>query len=81
MLIIIFPDVPSKTTVVYHDVDVGGAQPIKQNPYRVNPQKQRYLQQEIEYMLANDIIEPSQSAWSSPCVLVPISLTRVIVFA
>ena len=69
--IALFPDVPSRTTVLCHDVDVGAAQEVKQQAYRVNPQKRNYLQKEIEYMLANDIIEPSKSAWSSPCLLVP----------
>ena len=35
----IFPDVPSKTSVATHDVDVGDASPVKQHPYRVNPHK------------------------------------------
>ena len=67
----LLPDVPSRTDVVYHDVDVGNAVPVKQHPYRVSPQKRKYLQQEVEYMLKNDLIEPSYSAWSSPCILVP----------
>ena len=67
----IFPDVPNRTTVAYHDVDVGTASPIKQHPYRLSPVKVKHLQKEIEYMLDNDIIEPSKSEWSSPCVLVP----------
>jgi len=67
----LFPDVPSRTTCMYHDVDVGSAPPRKQHPYRVNPLKLEYLHKEIEYMLENNIIEPSQSEWSSPCVLVP----------
>ena len=67
----LFPDVPSRTDVVCHDVDVGTAEPVKQHPYRVNPEKRRVLQQEVEYMLENDLIERSHSAWSSPCILVP----------
>ena len=67
----LFPDVPSRTNAVYHDVDVGEAEPVKQPPYRVNPQKRKLLQQEVEYMLKNDLIERSHSAWSSPCTLVP----------
>ena len=67
----LFPDVPSRTTCMYHDVDVGSAPPRKQHPYRVNPLKLEYLHKEIKYMLENNIIEPSQSEWSSPCVLVP----------
>ena len=35
----LFPDVPTKTTAVYHDVEIGDALPIKQHPYRVNPLK------------------------------------------
>ena len=33
--------------------------------------KQKALQDEIDYLLKNDFIEPSQSNWSSPCILVP----------
>jgi len=67
----IFPDVPSVTNASFHDVDVGEFRPIKQHPYRVNPVKRAHLDKEIDYMLQNNIIEPSNSEWSSPCILVP----------
>ena len=37
----------------------------------MNPLKQKYLQDEVKYLLENDFIEPSQSNYSSPCILVP----------
>ena len=67
----VFPDVPSKTKLIEHDVDVGDSAPIKQHPYRVSPMKKELLDKEVQYMLKNDIIEESQSDWSSPCILVP----------
>ena len=67
----LFPDVPSRTDKIYHDVDVGDATPVKQHPYRLNPVKQKYLHDEIKYLLENDFIELSKSSWSSPCILVP----------
>ena len=67
----VFPDVPSKTNLIEHDVDVGDSAPIKQHPYRVSPMKKELLDKEVQYMLKNDIIEESQSNWSSPCILVP----------
>jgi len=39
-------------------------------PYRVDPEKRAVLQQEVEYMLKNDLIERSHSALCSPCILV-----------
>ena len=67
----LFPDIPTRTNQLYHDVNVGNAQPIKQHSYRLNPEKQKYLQKEIQYLLENDLIESSKSNWSSPCILVP----------
>lgn len=67
----IFPDTPSRTNAAFHDIDVSDTPPIKQHPYRVNPLKMEYLKKEINYMLDNDIIEPSSSEWSSPCILIP----------
>ena len=67
----VFPDVPSKTNLIEHDVDVGDSAPIKQHPCRVSPMKKELLDKEVQYMLENDIIEESQSNWSSPCILVP----------
>ena len=37
----------------------------------MNPMKLQYLREEVQYLLDNDFIEPSQSDWSSPCILVP----------
>ena len=67
----LFPDVPKRTTIASHDVDVGDAQPIKQHPYRINSEKCKLVDQEIVYMLENNIIQPSTSNWSSPCITVP----------
>ena len=66
----IFPDSPPKTSWIKHDVDVGDVRPIKQHPYRVNPVKDPAMSKEVDYMLKHDIIEPSSSSWSSPCILV-----------
>ena len=41
----LFPDVPTRTNQIYHDVDVGNADPVKQHPYRLNPSKQKYVPQ------------------------------------
>ena len=67
----LFPDVPTRTDQICHDVDVGNADTVKQHPYRLNPSKQKYLKEEIQYLLENNFIEPSNSSWSSPCILVP----------
>ena len=67
----LFPDIPTRTDKIYHDVIVEDSKPIKEHPYRMNPLKQKYLQEEVKYLLENDFIEPSQSNYSSPCILVP----------
>ena len=36
----LFPDIPSKTDKIYHDVElIDGSKPVKQHPYRMNPVK------------------------------------------
>ena len=64
-----FSDVPSKTSLLQHDIDVVGAAPIKQHLYRVNPDKRQRLSGQVDYMLQHAIAEPSCSPWSSPCLL------------
>ena len=55
-------DVPYRTNILLHDVDVGNAHPIKHHPYQINPIKLEKLMQEVQYMLDKDIIEPSQNS-------------------
>ncbi|XP_066981054.1 uncharacterized protein [Macrobrachium rosenbergii] len=66
-----FKDVPGRTHLIEHDVEVEGASPIKQYPYRLNPYKSGIVEKEVEYMLQHNLIRPSYSPWSSPVVLVP----------
>ncbi|XP_068215486.1 uncharacterized protein [Palaemon carinicauda] len=73
-LIMSFPnlwqDSPGLTGLLQHDVDIGDALPVKQSPYRLNPEKRPFAENEIKYMLEHDLIQPSISPWSSPVVLV-----------
>ncbi len=50
----LFSDVPTRTHVIEHNIDVCMAQPVKQHPYRVNPVKRKLLQKEVDYLLTNN---------------------------
>ncbi|KAH8318247.1 hypothetical protein KR059_000694, partial [Drosophila kikkawai] len=59
-----------KTNLLSHEIDVGEAKPIKQRHFPVSPAVEKLLYAEIDRMLEMEVIEESQSAWSSPVVLV-----------
>ena len=60
---------------------MGDAKPIKQVPYRVNPEQRAVLSREITAMLELGLIKEDHSPWSSPVVLVkkPDGSSRVCV--
>lgn len=58
------------TSKVEHVIDTGDSAPIKQRYYPVSPKMQEVLDKELDQMLAEGIVEPSHSPWSSPVILV-----------
>ena len=64
------PEKPGITNLTEHFIDTGIHPPIKQRHYLVSPNIMEVINQEVDKMLADDIIEPSSSGWSSPIVLV-----------
>ncbi|KAL1282362.1 hypothetical protein QQF64_001165 [Cirrhinus molitorella] len=67
----LFSESPTQTHVLFHDIEIVNSSPIKQHPYRVNPQKREEMRKEVDYLLAHGLAVPSLSPWSSPCLLVP----------
>ncbi len=67
----LFCDIPSQTTGLQHDIDVGDAR----HPYRLNPKKHELRKAEAEYLCQKNFA--SQRAWCSPCLLVPKSDSSV----
>lgn len=59
-----------KTPLLKHRIDVGHTTPIKQRHHFVSPAIQSVLNAEVDSMLERGIIEESQSAWSSPVLVV-----------
>ncbi|UYV84739.1 hypothetical protein LAZ67_X003271 [Cordylochernes scorpioides] len=58
------------TSTVKHKINTGDHSPIKQRPYRVAPSERRLIQDEVNEMIENHIVKPSESPWSSPVILV-----------
>ncbi|UYV75173.1 hypothetical protein LAZ67_12002747, partial [Cordylochernes scorpioides] len=66
-----FGSTPIKpTSTVKHKINTGDQSPIKQRPYRVAPSERRLIQDEVNKMIENHIVKPSESPRSSPVILV-----------
>jgi hypothetical protein len=67
----IFQELPGRTNLIKHQIQLEtGTKPSHSLPYRLDPQKQAFVKQEIEDLLKQGIIEESSSAWSAPVVVV-----------
>lgn len=57
------------TTTVEHKILLKENAPVKQRPYPLNPDKQRFVTEKVKEMESQGFIEPSVSGWASPIVL------------
>ncbi|GFV03618.1 transposon Ty3-I Gag-Pol polyprotein [Trichonephila clavipes] len=62
------PGISAKTNVK-HRIFTGDHAPINQRAYRVSPTERRIIHEEVQKMLDEGIVQPSESPWSSPIVL------------
>jgi len=60
-----------KTNNVYHRIPIPSHhQPIQSYPYRKSAKETEIINQQVKEMLANHVVRPSSSPWSSPVVII-----------
>ena len=59
-----------QTNVGEHIIITENVPPIKKNAYRTASKESNFIKEEINEMLKQDLIQPSQSPWSFPVVVV-----------
>lgn len=59
------------TPFAEHVIKLTDDVPIAMPPYRVSPARREYLANELEKMLADDVIEECESPYAAPVVMVP----------
>ena len=59
-----------RTWVATHRIPTGDSLPVNSPPYRVSPAERETINQQVQQMLADGVIQESESAWASPVVLV-----------
>jgi len=64
------------TKVETMHIVTGDAKPVRKRAYRQSPEMQRVMEKLIDEMLAAKITQPSESAWSAPCLLIKKSGTN-----
>lgn len=62
----LFSDVPGRTHLVEHDIELEKTDPIRQTFCRVNQEKKKALDAEVAYLMKSNMAEPSRSS-----ILVP----------
>ena len=66
----IFSDKPGNTTLVEHSIELSDARPVRVKPYKFPFAKIDMVKEEIKQMLQMDVIEPSNSPYCAPLLLV-----------
>ena len=64
------PDDLEHTDMIQHKIDTGDAAPIRQPPRRMPLAQKEEADQAVQDMNSQGFIEPSESPWASPIVLV-----------
>ena len=59
-----------RTNLVTHRIYTEDVPSINSRPYSIPPSEQTFVKEEIQQMLDNKLIQPSNSPWTSPVVLV-----------
>lgn len=59
-----------RTSAIVHKIDTGDSAPIRQRYYRMSPEKQKIIIDQVDEMLSLDVVEYCESPWSSPILLV-----------
>ena len=68
----VFKNSPGKTSKIKHQINIKeGARPFNAPPYRCTPKRRKIIEDNINEMLKEEIITPSNSPWASPVVLAP----------
>jgi predicted aspartyl protease len=61
-----------RTLFINHQIPLQpNTKPNAQHPYRLNAIRKEFLEKEIKKMLDKGIIQPSESPWASPVIIVP----------
>ncbi|XP_064469850.1 uncharacterized protein LOC135384584 [Ornithodoros turicata] len=68
----LFSEKPGKTSLVVHDIELTSEQPVRSKPYRMSPRQKDIMQVEIQKMLELGVIEPAESDFTSPMILVEV---------
>lgn len=66
----VFTDVPGTTNIVEHEIVLTSNQPVRSRQYPAPYSLKKDIKQEIENMIKLDIIEPCNSPYASPVVMV-----------
>jgi hypothetical protein len=59
-----------RTNETIMSIETGNAPPISQAPYRASPEGRKIIDETLAELLADDVIEESDSPWASPAILV-----------
>ena len=59
-----------RTSLIEHHIETGDAKPIKTPTRRFGPFYRKIVTEQVQSMLQQGVIQPSQSAWNLPLVLV-----------
>ena len=59
-----------KYSQVTHNINTGNAQPRRERPRRLPPEKRKACKTKLDEMMEHEVVRPSNSSWAAPIVLV-----------